>query len=88
MTMVINENPTANATRTLVQYAKQAALATQNLPGNVIEGGVSGSNSTSSSDPTATGTAGTTKTTNASGASTLSSMGWGSLAIAAFAALL
>jgi len=56
MTMVVNENPTANATRTLANFQAIAAKATVNLPGTAVEGGVAGTNATSTSTSTSSST--------------------------------
>ncbi|KAH6680249.1 Cupredoxin [Halenospora varia] len=63
MVMVINVNPTANASRTLANYASLAKAATANLAPGAVSGGVSGTNSTSGSGTgTETGTGTSTET--------------------------
>jgi len=69
MTMVINVNPTANSTRTLANYQALAAKATVNLPGNVVEGGSSGTNTSTSTSGSSTTSSTSAKST--SGASTI-----------------
>ncbi|KAH8668043.1 Cupredoxin [Tricladium varicosporioides] len=70
MVMVINVNPTANASRTLANYASLAKAATANLAPGAVSGGVSGTNSTSGSG-TETGTG--TGTSTESGTATTGS---------------
>lgn len=78
MVMVINQNTTANATRSIQNFAALAAKATVNLPGTAVEGGASGTNSTSTSSSSGTSTSGTgsgtgTGTGTSAGSSTSSS---------------
>jgi len=68
MTMVVNENPTANATRTLANFQAIAAKASVNLPGSVIEGGVAGTNGTSTTSATPSTTSGAVASTGTNAA--------------------
>jgi len=68
MTMVINVNPTANATRTLANFQALAAKATVNLPGTAVEGGIAGTNTTSTTSSTSSTTSSATGTKSSSGA--------------------
>lgn len=78
MTMVVNENTKANATRSLANFQALAAKSTVNLPGGTmptdgtagsIASGTTGSNSTSSTDSgSSSSTTPSTTTTTASAA--------------------
>ncbi|KAH9216028.1 Cupredoxin [Leptodontidium sp. 2 PMI_412] len=90
MTMVINENTAANATRSLSEYQALAAKSTVNLPGTTVSGGSSntttgtGSDSgsgTSSGSGSGTGTGtGTSPSGTASGTSSPQATSSGSAA--------
>ncbi|KAG4434165.1 hypothetical protein IFR05_010357 [Cadophora sp. M221] len=69
MTMVINENTAANATRSLSEYQALAAKSTVNLPGTAVTGGSSNTTTgTGSESGSGTGT-GTSPSGTASGTS-------------------
>jgi plastocyanin len=95
MTMVINENTAANASRSLSAFQSLAAKATVNLPGTATSAGTSGStttNSTSSSNSgesgTSTSTSSGTKSTSSSAAGSLKAAGGMSGLLAVGVALL
>lgn len=71
MTMVINENTKANASRSLAAFQALAKTQTLNLPGNAVSNGTSGSTNVpeSSSSGSTTSTGSTTQSTAGSGAS-------------------
>jgi len=75
MTMVINENTNANATRSLANYQASAKTQTQNLPGDSVSNGTSGTTSNSggdgSSGSSSTSSGGPSQATGASAASAL-----------------
>jgi len=62
MSMVINENTNANATRSLENYQASAKTQTQNLPGGSVSNGTSGSTSNTGGDGSSgsSGSSGTT----------------------------
>jgi len=87
--MVINVNPTANATRTLANFQALAAKATENLPGNAVEGGTAGTNTTSTTSSTTSSATGAKSTSGATTAMKASeALGMGALLAAGVAILL
>jgi plastocyanin len=91
MTMVINENTVANASRSLAAFQSLAAKATVNLPGTATSAGTSGStttNSTSNSGSSGTSTSSGTKSTSSSAAGSLKAAGGMSGLLAVGVALL
>ncbi|KAF8855665.1 Cupredoxin [Acephala macrosclerotiorum] len=81
MTMVINENTAANATRSLANFQSLAAKATVNLPGTATSAGTSGSTTTNSTSTSNSGSSGTSSssTSTSSGTKSTSSSAAGSL---------
>jgi plastocyanin len=67
MNLVINVNPTKNASRTLAAYTALAAKASANLPGVSIEGGV---DSTVSANSSSTGSSSASQTSSSASTST------------------
>lgn len=74
MTMVINVNPTANASRTLAAYQALAAKSTVNLPGTSISNGTESSipSSSSGTDTSSGSSSGYGSTGSSTGSSTSS----------------
>lgn len=66
MTMVINQNTAANATRSLANFKAAAALQTVNLPGNAVSNGTTGTSNTPESSLGASGAASTATSTSSS----------------------
>lgn len=84
MTMVINENTKANASRSLAAFQALAKTQTVNLPGNAVSNGTTGVSNTpesslgasgASPSATSTSTGGSTKSTTASSASAITVSG-------------
>jgi plastocyanin len=74
MTMVINVNPTANATRTLANFQALAAKATVNLPGDAVSNGTAGEIASSgSSTSSGSGSYGSATSSASSSSSTSTS---------------